>query len=200
MVHLINLFLYSEWLQLNKDVENKRYFNLKEQGKIIHLNENLEKMINMEKIKEFDENFKIYLENYRAIEHFEKSFQKQSRQFFSQVKERILQETQATHMRPRQKNRGLKFDIGKFEIELEFSPEDGLVDNIVLLGVSVLRDFTNKELYYDALRTIDGYALETSTPKWIWYKILVNPYDIKEMEKRFLEKIKQIQSVLIKKI
>jgi len=196
---LINLFLYSEWLQLNKDAEKKKYFNQKEQEKIIHLNENLEKLINMEKIKEFDENYKIYLSSYPAIEHFEKSFQKQSGQFFNQVKERILKETQATHMRPRQKNKGLKFDIGKFELELRFDPED-LVDHIVWLGIAAVDDFPKMETYYNALRKIIGYAPEWDTSGWIWYKIPVDPLDIKEMEKRFLEKIKQIQSVVIKKI
>ena len=196
---VINLFLYSEWLQLNKEAEDKRYFNRKEQDKIIHLNENLEKLINMEKIKEFDENFKIYLGNYPAIEHFEKSFQKQSRQFFDQVKERILQETKATNMRIRQKNQGLKFDIGKFELELEFEPQY-LKDNIIWLGVAPIKELTNKELYNDALKNISMCDTEMGSSKRIWYKILINPYNIDEMEKLFLEKIKQIQSVLIKKL
>ena len=194
----LKLFPYSEWLNLNKRFIENNKFSRNEKEKVKHLNENIRRLLKMNELKEFDDNFKIYLSSYRTIDYFETAFQEQCRIFLNHLKERILKETNLTNGRMKNLYKGLKFDFDPFDIEIFFTPEEGLNENIGKIAIGISNDIDKREEYLKKIQERDDFNNE-GTNYWKWIQFEINPYNIKGCEDIFINKIKNIEKTLLTK-
>ncbi len=193
----LKLFKYSDWLQLNEISITKKIFNKNDVSKIIHLNKNIKRLIKMEEMSDFDENYKLCIGSYDAIIHIQEKFQEQAEKLLEKLhvkmqKEKICDE--ASNKKTTQFRRTLTFEYNGLAIEVVFDVED-LTDNNMMIYAGVPLNLIKD---YKKLELIEGYFSGSNSyknKKWFGYEYSVDVYDIDDIETKTISKLKQIMQI-----
>lgn len=193
------LFTYSNWLKLNDEFKE---FNKSELDMVKHLNENINRLIKMKEISEFNDQFKQYLQTYSAITHFENNFQEQSDQFLKSLEKDLMKKSICKDgiIRKTRENLMLKFEIKEYGIEVWFKAFY-LKDNITYIGISDTNKTNNSESTIVTIQNIEGFCPEDNEKgafgvNTYWIEISINPYNLKETKQKIINKLGEIFNIL----
>lgn len=193
------LFTYSNWLKLNNEFTE---FNKRELDKIKHLNENINRVIKMNEISEFNDGFKHYLQTYSAIKHFEDNFQKQSAQFLESIKKDLIKKSicKDGNIIKKREDLMLKFKIKEYGIEVWYKAYI-LENNHTWIGISDTNKTNDSESTIVSIQNIEGFE-PTENDKGAfgvrayWIEISINPYDLKDTKEKIINKLEEISNLL----
>jgi len=164
------LFTYSNWLKLNDEFTE---FNQRELDMVKHLNENINRVIKMNEISEFNKGFKQYLQTYSAIKHFENNFQEQSVQFLESLIKDLKKKSICKDENITKKNEDLmlKFKIKEYGIEVWFKAYI-LEDNITYIGISDTNKTNDSESTIVSIQNIEGFDPEIMQKEHLESKLI----------------------------
>ncbi|MBU1855214.1 MAG: PD-(D/E)XK nuclease family protein [Nanoarchaeota archaeon] len=193
----LKLFKYSNWLQLNKSCITKKIFNKDDVGKVIHLNKNIKRLINMEEILNFDENYKMCINSYDAIIHIQEMFQEQAKNFLDRLHHRIQKENlcgEASNKKTTPFRQLLSFEYKDIMIEIIFDVKYLTNKSMIIYAGVPLNLIKN----HNKLELIEGYAPWSESyknKKWSRYEYSVDAYDIEDIEAKTISKLKKIMEI-----
>lgn len=195
---IFRLFTYSNWLELNKEFDE--HFGEIEKRKIQHLNENIWRLVKMEEISDFNEDYKIYLNSYTAINHYKEKYREQIEIFLNHLIKKY-QKLFGSKAKVRMKDRMVGFDLKGYDVEIwctdEYLPNNMISFGILLPENSNKRDHLIKKLEPFFIGHEKGYRDTNKEDKiWEFFDAKVNPLDHKELEKDIINKINEMEKIL----